>query len=105
MNKCLHEYMDRSKVGRLDYFRQLIFLTFTPLSTILFSLHLLGSYGLTTHPALACSACCLLCLLYRSNHGSSVSVSVEGPEDTETYLASLSYCLYLNTMRATAHTC
>lgn len=57
MNKCLHEYMDRSKVGRLDYFRQLIFLAFTPLSTILFSLHLLGSYGLTTHPALACSAC------------------------------------------------
>ena len=57
MNKCLHEYMDRSKVGRLDYFRQLTFLTFTPLSTILFSLHLLGSYGLPTHPALACSAC------------------------------------------------
>lgn len=100
MNKRLHEYMDRSKVGRLDYFRQLIFLTFTPLSTILF---LPPSFGVirTDHT----SGIGLLCLLYRSNHDSSVSVSVEGPEDTETYLASLSYCLYLNTMRATAHTC
>lgn len=35
MIKCLHEYLDRSKVGRLDYLRQLIFLTFTPLATIL----------------------------------------------------------------------
>ena len=57
MNKCLHEYLDRSKVGRLDYLRQLIFLTFTPLATILFSLHLLGEYGLNVRPALACSAC------------------------------------------------
>lgn len=57
MNKCLHEYLDRSKVGRLDYLRQLIFLTFTPLATILFSLHLLGGYGLNVRPALACSAC------------------------------------------------
>lgn len=57
MIKCLHEYLDRSKVGRLDYLRQLIFLTFTPLATILFSLHLLGGYGLNVRPALACSAC------------------------------------------------
>lgn len=57
MNKRLHEYLDRSKVGRLDYLRQLIFLTFTPLATILFSLHLLGEYGLNVRPALACSAC------------------------------------------------
>lgn len=57
MNKRLHEYLDRSKVGRLDYLRQLIFLTFTPLATILFSLHLLGGYGLNVRPALACSAC------------------------------------------------
>jgi hypothetical protein len=40
-------------VGRRDYFRQLIFLTFAPISIILFSLHLLGSYGLTIKPALA----------------------------------------------------
>lgn len=57
MIKCLHEYLDRSKVGRLDYLRQLIFLTFTPLATFLFSLHLLGGYGLNVRPALACSAC------------------------------------------------
>ena len=44
-------------VGRRDYFRQLIFLTFAPISIILFSLHLFGSYGLTNKPALACSAC------------------------------------------------
>ena len=44
-------------VGRRDYFRQLIFLTFAPISIILFSLHLFGSYGLTIKPALVCSAC------------------------------------------------
>ena len=44
-------------MGRLDYFRQLIFLTFTPISILLFGLHLVGSYGLTNKSALACSAC------------------------------------------------
>lgn len=57
MNNRLHTYFDRTQVGRLDYFRQLIFLTFAPISILLFSLHLLGSYGLTIKPALACSAC------------------------------------------------
>ena len=44
-------------VGHRDFFRQLIFLTFAPISILLFSLHLAGSYGLTISPALACSAC------------------------------------------------
>ena len=44
-------------VGRRDFFRQLIFLTFAPISILLFGLHLAGSYGLTISPALACSAC------------------------------------------------
>lgn len=57
MNNRLHTYFDRTQVGRLDYFRQLIFLTFAPISIILFSLHLFGSYGLTIKPALACSVC------------------------------------------------
>ena len=57
MNNRLHTYFDRTMVGRRDYFRQLIFLTFAPISIILFSLHLFGSYGLTNKPALACSAC------------------------------------------------
>ncbi len=52
----LHTYFVRTRVGRRDYFRQLIFLTFAPISIILFSLHLFGSYGLTFKPALACSA-------------------------------------------------
>ena len=56
MNNRLHTYFDRTRVGRRDYFRQLIFLTFAPISIILFSLHLFGSYGLTFKPALACSA-------------------------------------------------
>lgn len=56
MNNRLHTYFDRTRVGRRDYFRQLIFLTFAPISIILFSLHLFGSYGLTIKPALACSA-------------------------------------------------
>ena len=60
MNNRLHTYFDRTKVGRRDYFRQLIFLTFAPISIILFSLHLFGSYGLTIKPALACSACYVL---------------------------------------------
>lgn len=60
MNNRLHTYFDRTKVGRRDYFRQLIFLTFAPISIILFSLHLVGSYGLTIKPALACSACYVL---------------------------------------------
>lgn len=57
MNNRLHTYFDRTRVGRLDYFRQLIFLTFAPLSILLFGLHLVGSYGLTIKPALFCSAC------------------------------------------------
>lgn len=56
MNNRLHTYFDCTRVGRRDYFRQLIFLTFAPISIILFSLHLVGSYGLTIKPALACSA-------------------------------------------------
>ena len=52
MNNRLHTYFDRTKVGRRDYFRQLIFLTFAPISIILFSLHLFGSYGLNIKPAL-----------------------------------------------------
>lgn len=44
-------------MGRLDYFRQLIFLIFTPISILLFGLHLVGSYGLTNKSVLACSAC------------------------------------------------
>lgn len=57
MNKLLRQYFDRTKTGRLDYLRQLIFITFAPLSVILFALHLFGSYGLDVWPALACSAC------------------------------------------------
>ena len=60
MNNRLHTYFDRTKVGRRDYFRQLIFLTFAPISILLFGLHLVGSYGLTIKPALACSACYVL---------------------------------------------
>lgn len=57
MNKRFNKFLDRTKVGRLDFFRQLIFVTFALLAIILFSLHLWGSYGLATFPALACSAC------------------------------------------------
>ena len=57
MNNRLHTYFDRTMVGHRDFFRQLIFLTFAPISILLFSLHLAGSYGLTISPALACSAC------------------------------------------------
>lgn len=57
MNNHLHTYFDRTQVGRRDFFRQLIFLTFVPLSILLFSLHLLGSYGLNVQPALLCSVC------------------------------------------------
>ena len=60
MNNRLHTYFDCTKVGRRDYFRQLIFLTFAPISIILFSLHLFGFYGLTIKPALACSTCYVL---------------------------------------------
>ena len=60
MNNRLHTYFDRTRVGRRDYFRQLIFLTFAPISILLFGLHLVGSYGLTIKPALACSACYVL---------------------------------------------
>jgi hypothetical protein len=56
MNNRLHTYFDRTRVGRRDYFRQLIFLTFAPISILLFGLHLFGSYGLTIKPALVCSA-------------------------------------------------
>lgn len=45
---------------RSDYFRQLIFLTFVPLSILLFGLHLVGAYGLNIKSALACSACYVL---------------------------------------------
>ena len=57
MNTRLHTYFDRTMVGHRDFFRQLIFLTFAPISILLFGLHLAGSYGLTISPALACSAC------------------------------------------------
>lgn len=60
MRNLLHTYFDRTRVGRLDYFRQLLFLTFVPLSIFLFGLHLVGSYGLTIKPALACSVCYIL---------------------------------------------
>ena len=60
MNNRLHTYFDRTMVGRRDYFRQLIFLTFAPISILLFGLHLVGFYGLTIKPALACSACYVL---------------------------------------------
>lgn len=56
MNNRLHTYFDSKRVGRRDYFRQLIFLTFAPISILLFGLHIFGSYGLTIKPALACSA-------------------------------------------------
>lgn len=51
MTNRLNTYFDSTKVGRRDYFRQLIFLTFAPLSILLFGLHLVGSYGLTIKPA------------------------------------------------------
>ena len=57
MTNRLNTYFDSTKVERRDYFRQLVFLTFAPLSILLFGLHLVGSYGLTIKPALACSAC------------------------------------------------
>ena len=57
MYKRLNKYLDRTLVGRLDFFRQLIFVTYALLAVILFSLHLCGSYGLAAPPALACSAC------------------------------------------------
>ena len=60
MNNRLHTYFDRTRLERIDYFRQLIFLAFTPVSIVLFGLHLVGSYGLTIKPALACSACFVL---------------------------------------------
>lgn len=60
MNNRLHTYFDRTRLERIDYFRQLIFLAFTPVSIVLFCLHLVGSYGLTIKPALACSACFVL---------------------------------------------
>ena len=47
MNNRLHTYFDRTRVGRRDYFRQLIFLTFAPISIILFSLHLFGVGSVT----------------------------------------------------------
>ena len=64
MNNRLHTYFDCTRVGRLDYFRQLIFLTFAPLSILLFGLHMVGSYGLTIKPALVCSACYIGCVAY-----------------------------------------
>lgn len=60
MNNRLHTYFDRTMVGCRDYFRQLIFLTFAPISILLFGLHLVGFYGLTIKPALACSTCYVL---------------------------------------------
>ena len=57
MNNRLHTYFDRTRLERIDYFRQLIFLAFTSLSIVLFGLHLVGSYGLAIKSALACSAC------------------------------------------------
>ena len=60
MNNRLHTYFDRTRLERIDYFRQLIFLAFTSLSIVLFGLHLVGSYGLAIQSALACSACYVL---------------------------------------------
>ena len=60
MNNRLHNYFDRTRLERIDYFRQLIFLAFTSLSIVLFGLHLVGSYGLAIQSALACSACYVL---------------------------------------------
>lgn len=60
MNNRLHTYFDRTRLERIDYFRQLIFLAFTSLSIVLFGLHLVGSYGLAIKSALACSACYVL---------------------------------------------
>ncbi len=60
MNNRLHNYFDRTRLERIDYFRQLIFLAFTSLSIVLFGLHLVGSYGLAIKSALACSACYVL---------------------------------------------
>ena len=56
MNNRLHTYFDRTRLERIDYFRQLIFLALTSLSIVLFGLHLVGSYGLAIKSALACSA-------------------------------------------------
>lgn len=60
MNNRLHTYFDRTRLERIDYFRQLIFLAFTSLSIVLFGLHLVGLYGLAIQSALACSACYVL---------------------------------------------
>ena len=60
MNNRLHNYFDRTRLERIDYFRQLILLAFTSLSIVLFGLHLVGSYGLAIKSALACSACYVL---------------------------------------------
>ena len=60
MSNRLHTYFDRTRLERIDYFRQLIFLAFTSLSIVLFGLHLVGSYGLAIQSALACSACYVL---------------------------------------------
>lgn len=60
MKHRLSQYLDRTKVGRLDFIRQLLFVTFTPLAIVLFSLHLLGCYGLTILSAQLCSVCYIL---------------------------------------------
>ena len=67
MYKLINEYLDRDKVGRQDFFRQLIYITFAPLSIILFSLHFFGSYGLYAKPALACSACFIVVTVVASS--------------------------------------
>ncbi len=60
MKHRLSQYLNRTKVGRLDFIRQLLFVIFTPLAIVLFSLHLLGCYGLTILSAQICSACYIL---------------------------------------------
>ena len=76
MTNRLNTYFDSTKVGRRDYFRQLIFLTFVPLSILLFGLHLVGSYGLTIKPALACSACYVFVSAVSRLSGNLVGISI-----------------------------
>lgn len=82
MNNHLHTYFDRTQVGRRDFFRQLIFLTFVPLSILLFSLHLLGSYGLNVQAGFTMFG--MLCYWVGCV---SCSLSIEGAQKVEVYNA------------------
>lgn len=97
MNNRLHTYFDRTRVGRRDYFRQLIFLTFAPISIILFSLHLFGSYGLTIKPALVCSAFYVLVSAV-----ALIVYIVKGPKKAEVYNERFPLLPYNYTKCATA---